>query len=224
MKNILIFGATGMIGNLILEKSLHDDGIRLVTSITRQKSGQNHPKLREIIHHDFTDFLKLEHYFRDQDVLYYCLGVYTGQASREEFRKITVDFTKTVADTLKRNSPDATFCFLSGQGADISGKSKVPFARDKGLAENVLIQLNFMKLYIFRPAYIYPETPRKEPNVMYRFMRVAYPLVKRIVPSSVITSKQLAHAMFTTALNGNNPQTILENRQIREIALNLSID
>lgn len=216
----MIFGATGMIGNLILERCLTDENIRLITVINRKKSGRDHPKIREILHNDFTNFLKLEHYFREQYVLFFCLGIYTGQVSRQEFRKITVDITTVVAKTLKRNSPDATFCFLSGQGADLSGESKVPFAQDKGIAENSLIQLNFKKLYIFRPAYIYPEKPRKEPNTMYRLMRVAYPLVKRLIPSRVIPSQQLANAMYYTALNGDSPQMILENKEIREIALN----
>ncbi|MFC2101204.1 NAD(P)H-binding protein [Bacteroidota bacterium] len=217
-KNVIITGATGMTGSLVLQECLSSSEIEKATSIARHPSGITHEKLTEIIHNDFTDFSTIEAYFKNQDIAYYCIGVYSGTVPREEFSKITVDFTKAFAEKLKKHNPAATFCFLSGQGADQSEKSHIMFARDKGIAENFLINQKFGQTYIFRPAYIYPVSPRKEPNVGYRITRALYPVLKRIYPKGVITSKELAHAIFNTGLKGGN-KTIIENQDIKRISL-----
>ncbi|MBA2562738.1 MAG: NAD(P)H-binding protein [Chitinophagaceae bacterium] len=214
MKNIIIAGSSGMIGNLILQNCLKRDDVRKVTSITRRKSGIDHVKLVEVIHTDFLNYRAINEYFKSQDVCFYCIGVYTGQVPRDEFYKITVDYTRAFAQTLKENSPSATFCFLSGQGADQSEKSLFMFARDKGIAENLLLSLRFAHTYIFRPGYIYPVTPRKEPNLTYRIMRRLYPVLNKIYHNGVISSEELAHAMVNIAIGGGS-KTIYENKEIR---------
>jgi nucleoside-diphosphate-sugar epimerase len=219
MKNVLITGSTGMIGSLVLSFCLESDRINRVITMNRRPAGITHPKLTEVIHHDFTDYSLVEDYFRSIDTVYYCLGVYTGSVPRDEFRKITVDYTKAFADMLKKNSPVAKFCFLSGQGADRSEKSRMMFARDKGMAENYLIQCKFPETYIFRPAYIYPVTPRREPNFTYRLMRFVYPLFRHLYPGGVIESAELAKAIFNTGLNGGD-MPIFENRDIKKILQN----
>jgi uncharacterized protein YbjT (DUF2867 family) len=215
MKNVIIAGATGMVGGLVLQECLHNPDIHKVTIIVRRSTGIANTKLMEVIHNDFTDYASIEEHFKNQDIAYYCIGVYTGTVSRDEFRKITVDYTKAFAEVLKKHSPGATFCFLSGEGADQTETSRVTFAKDKGIAENFLIGQNFGQTYIFRPAYIYPSTPRREPDVSYRIMRALYPIFKTIYPNGVITSDDLARAMFITGLNGGN-KTIIENRNIKE--------
>lgn len=152
MKNIIIAGSTGMIGNLVLQNCLKRDDIQKVTSITRRKSGIDHAKLIEVVHTDFLNYTAITEYFKSQDVCFYCIGVYTGQVPGDEFRKITVDYTRAFAEALKKNSPVATFCFLSGQGADQSEKSLFMFAKDKGIAENFLLSLHFPHTYISVPA------------------------------------------------------------------------
>ena len=124
MKNVIITGATGMIGGLILEACLNSPDIGKVTIIVRRSTGISNDKLTEVIHQDFNDFTSVESYFKNQDIAYYCLGVYTGAVDRDRFRMITVDYTDAFAETLKRYSPQATFCFLSGMGADRLEKSR----------------------------------------------------------------------------------------------------
>jgi uncharacterized protein YbjT (DUF2867 family) len=217
MKNILLAGANGMIGGLILKACLERDDVRRVTSIVRKKSGMAHAKLNEIIHEDFYDFAETAEQFADQDICFFCVGVYTGQVPREIFRRITVDITVAFATALKKKSPQAAFCFLSGQGADRTEKSRVMFAKYKGMAENILVSLGFPHLYIFRPGYIYPVTPRKEPNLMYSIFRVLYkPLVSWMFPQMSITSERLAQAMVNVAFEGSNSRTF-ENREIRAL-------
>ena len=218
MKNIIITGANGMIGRLILEYCLQREDVNKVTSITRKKTGITHPKLLEVIHEDYLDFSSIRETLQHQDICFFCIGVYTGQVPRAEFRRITVDITAAFAKELKQQSPETGFCFLSGQGADSAEKSKVMFALDKGVAENILIGLNFRHLAIFRPGYIYPVTPRKEPNTLYQIFRVLYkPLLSKIYPNIGLTSEQLATAMVNIGFNGGD-KIIYENREIKQLA------
>lgn len=203
-----------MVGGIVLRECLASKEIAKVTVITRRSTGVEHAKLEEVIHADFTDFSTIKEHFQSQDVAYFCIGVYTGQVPNDVFKRITVDFTKAFATSLKEESPQATFCFLSGEGADPKEKSRVSFARFKGMAENFLIQQDFDQLYIFRPAYIYPVQKREEPNWSYRLMRQLYPLMKSLYPKGVITSEQLALALFKAGMEGAN-EVILNNVAIK---------
>lgn len=216
MKNVLLTGATGMVGGIILHTCLKSDDVHQVTSISRKPTGIKHPKLIEVLHKDFTKLSGLEKYFSNQDAAYYCIGVYTGQVPRDQFRTITVDYTLAFADMLKEHSPEVRLCFLSGQGADRSEKSRMMFAKDKGIAENYLLQKEFKALHIFRPAYIYPVEAREEPNLSYRIFRFLYPVLKSLFPKSAITSERLGLAMFEAGLYGTELET-LENEDIKKV-------
>jgi uncharacterized protein YbjT (DUF2867 family) len=177
-KRVIITGATGMVGRLVLNECLTSSEISSVVVLSRRTTGISHRKLTEVTVNDFGHLAGLENYFEQVDIAYYCIGVYTGQVTRNRFREITVDYTIAFADNLKKKSPHAVVCFLSGAGADTKEKSRMMFARDKGMAENYLIAKQFTGLYIFRPGYIYPVTPRVEPNFSYRLSRKLYPFFK----------------------------------------------
>ena len=203
-----------MIGKLVLENCLHREDVTQITSITRKSIGIQHPKLVEIIHDNFMDYSGINAELKNQDICFYCIGVYTGQVPNDEFKKITVDFTKAFADMLKQQSPNATFCFLSGQGADSSEKSRILFAKEKGIAENYLLRLQFANTYIFRPGYIYPVTPRKEPNFSYKVMRKLYKPISFIYPNIGVSSIQLANKMVSVGINGGD-KIVYENKAIQ---------
>ncbi len=214
-KNIIITGSSGMVGSLALENCLKRSDVNKVTILTRQKSGINHIKLFEIIHDDFMDYGKIRAQLKNHDVCIYCIGVYTGKVPADEFRKITVDYTQIFAQTLKSCSKKLSFCFLSGQGADSTEKSRMMFARDKGAAENLLLNLEFDQTHIFRPGYIFPIYPRKEPNLSYRIMRMLYkPLLSKVYPNIGVKSKDLARAMVDIGICGGD-KVIYENKDIR---------
>ncbi|HPS58585.1 MAG TPA: NAD-dependent epimerase/dehydratase family protein [Spirochaetota bacterium] len=215
MKNVIITGSTGMVGRNVLKFCLANSEVKTVTSISRRSTGIKNPRLVEVIHDNFLDFSKVEKHLHNQDVCFYCLGVYTSQVSREDFKKITVDFTRSFAEALRRHNDNLTFCFLSGQGADSSEKSPIRFAREKGIAENIIIRLKFRETYIFRPAYIYPVTPREEPNAMYKLTRMIYKPVSQIYKNFGVTSEQLARKIVETGLNGGY-KTIYFNEDIRK--------
>jgi uncharacterized protein YbjT (DUF2867 family) len=124
------------------------------------------------------------------------------------------------ARVLRANSPGAAFSFLSGSGADQTGRSRMAFARYKGEAEKALLATGFPRVYIFRPAYIYPVRPRSEPNFSYRLLRVIYPVFRRLFPNQVIPADDLVRAMVDVAVRGKNEResVVLENREIRAVA------
>lgn len=213
---VLIVGATGMVGGLILKNCIEDKDVSLIVSIGRKPSGQTSEKLKEREWWDFDNYDGLEPEFKDVSVAYFCIGVYTGSVPKEMFKKITVDFAQAFADKLKEQSPDVSLSFLSGAGADLEENSKVAFCKCKGMAENYLIKKDFKELYIFRPGYIYPVEKRVEPNLMYSISRSLYPVLKIFAKNSSIKSTELARAMF--AIFKNKPEkTILENRDILKL-------
>ena len=213
MKKVLIAGASGMIGGFVLQHCLNSDQVSSVVSLTRKRSELQHPKLREIVFDKFTGLVSMHDPFRSIDVAYFCIGVYTGAVPDNVFREITVNYTILFADLLKANSPDATMCFLSGAGADRSEKSRVSFAKYKGMAENYLVRKAFKNLYIFRPSYIYPVAKRKEPNLAYRVMRILYPVMKLMGGHYSIRSDELGKAMFMAGVRGAAKST-MENSDI----------
>jgi uncharacterized protein YbjT (DUF2867 family) len=187
-----------------------------VTAIVRRKVGISHPKAREVLHSDFADCSSLSQALSGQDAAVFCLGAYTGAVSDIELRRITVDYTIEFARVLHGSSPNAAFSLLSGNGADPTGKSRAAFARYKGEAENALLAAGFPRVYIFRPAYIYPVPPRKEPNFGYRLLRAIYPAFQLPFPNLVIRADDLAHAMVDASIQGTESETkVLENRDIR---------
>src|SRR6202046_4335990 len=199
-KRLVIVGATGMVGKYALRYALENSAVRSVTSISRSKVGISHPKLTEVLHRDFADCSALAETLSGQDAAIFCLGVYTGAVSDTELRKITVDYTVEFARVLRGSSPAAAFAFLSGSGADPTGRSRLPFARYKGEAENALSSAGFPRVYMFRPAYIYPVQPRREPNFSYRLLRTIYPAFRVLVPNQVIRADDLARTMVDAAV------------------------
>ena len=218
--SLVIVGASGMVGGYALRYALDNPAIGVVTVVGRKKLGISHPKLKEVLHQDFTDCSALVQPLTGQDASIFCLGVYTGAVPDAEFRKITVDYTIEFVRVLRVSSPGAVFSFLSGMGADQTGRSRVPFARYKGEAEKALLASGFHRLYIFRPAYIYPVEPRKEPNFSYRLLRAIYPVFRRLFPNQAIPADDLARAMVDAAVSGKREREslVLENREIRAMA------
>jgi uncharacterized protein YbjT (DUF2867 family) len=218
-KNLVIVGATGMVGGYALRYALAHLAVGIVTTIGRRKVGISHSKLKEVVHQDFADCSALAEVLSDQHAVIFCLGAYTGAVPDTQLRTITVDYTIEFARVLHDSCPEAVFAFLSGSGADPTGRSRMPFARYKGEAENALLAKGFASVYIFRPAYIYPVTPRREPNIGYRLLRAIYPAFRLMFPNQVIRADDLARTMVGVAVRGTEESRglIFENRDIQTI-------
>jgi uncharacterized protein YbjT (DUF2867 family) len=216
---LVMVGATGMVGGYALRYALDHPTVKSATAIVRRKLDISHPKLSEVVHRDFADCSALAEALSGQDGAVFCLGAYTGAVSDAELRTITVDYPIEFARVLHASSPVAAFSFLSGSGADPTGRSRMPFARYKGEAENALLAAGFPCLYVFRPAYIYPVEPRKEPNFSYRLLRAIYPAFRSLFPNQVIRADDLARTMVDVALRttAERQNLVFENRDIRAI-------
>jgi uncharacterized protein YbjT (DUF2867 family) len=217
-KNLVIVGATGMVRGYALRYALDHPAVGRATTIWRRRVGISHPKLKEALHQDFAECSTLAEVLSDQDAAIFCLGAYTGAVSDTELRTITVDYTIEFARVLHGSSPDVAFAFLSGSGADPTGRSRMSFARYKREAENALLARGFACVYIFRPAYIYPVTPRREPNFGYRLLRAIRHAFRVLSPNQVIRADDF-RAMVDVAVReaGERRGLIFENRDIQAI-------
>jgi len=218
-KSLVVVGATGMVGGYALRYALDNSDVKSVTSIGRKKLGISHPKLKEVLHQNFADCSPLADALSNQDAVVYCLGTYTGSVSDDQLRVITADYAIEFARVFRASSPDAAFSFLSGSGADPTGRSRLAFARYKGQAEKALLAAGFPRVYLFRPAYIYPVEPRKEPNFNYRLMHAIYPVFRVLFPNQVIRADDLARAMVDVVLRQTQERqgVVFENRDIRSM-------
>jgi len=214
MKRLVIVGASGMVGGYALRHALENPDVERVVSVNRRELGIAHPKLTEVLHPDFANCSALAETLSGQDAAVFCLGTYTGAVSDPELRKVTVDYTVEFARVLRASSPEATFTFLSGNGADPTGRSRIAFARYKGAAEKALLEAGFPHVYILRPAYIYPVAPRKEPTLSYRLFRVLYPAFRLF--GLAVRSDDLGRVMVDVSVQETKEprNLILENRDI----------
>src|ERR1700723_1298376 len=218
-KGLVIVGASGMVGGSALRYALANPAVAFVTAIGRKALGISHPKLKEVLHQDFANCSALAEPLAGQDAAIFCLGAYTGAVSEAELRTVTVSYTVEFARVFPSSTPAAWFSFLRGDGGDQTGKSRIPFARYKGLAENALLTAGFPHTYIFRPAYIYPVEPRKEPNLTYRLLRGIYPAFRVLFPNQVIRADDLARTLVDVSMQGTRDgrTLVLENRDIRAL-------
>jgi len=213
-RNILIAGASGMVGSHLLEICKESEDVDIIYILSRKPSKIQHKKIKEIVVEDFMNYDKVFPMMDKIDVVFYCVGVYTGAVNRDTFRTITIDYPVVLAKAVHTHSQASKFILLSGAGADRTEKSKVMFAKDKGIAENKLFEIYGNHFHSARPAYIYPVIKRKEPNLSYAFFRLLYPIIKLLGKKYSITSLELAKAMFVIGMN-KQEQTVFENDELR---------
>jgi uncharacterized protein YbjT (DUF2867 family) len=218
--NVVLFGATGMIGQGVLRECLLDPGVERVVSVGRSATGQQQPKLREVVHRDLHDFSAIESELAGVDACFFCLGIASAGMSEEDYSRITYGIAAAAADTLARLNPDMTFVFVSGAGADSTESGRIMWARVKGKAENAILRLPF-KGYVFRPAFVQPLHGIRSRTTLYRVFYVILaplmPLIRRLFPGSVTTTVEVGRAMLDVARNGA-PKRVLESKDIRRAA------
>ncbi|MGE5403889.1 MAG: NAD-dependent epimerase/dehydratase family protein [Candidatus Saccharibacteria bacterium] len=216
---VIVFGATGMIGQGVLRECLLDESVESVLVIGRSETGQRHRKLREILHVDFLDFSALESELAGYDACFFCLGVSSSGMTEQEYRRITLDYTLAAARTLVKCSPGMTFVYISGAGTDSTERGRAMWARVKGETENALLKMPFKAAYMFRPGLIQPlhgAISRTELyRIVYAISKPLFPLLKRF-PKYVTTTEQLAKAMIKVAQQDFN-KSILESEDINSI-------
>ena len=153
---VILFGATGMVGQGCLRECLLDPGVESVLAVGRSTTGQRHAKLREILHDNFVDYSAIESELEGFDACFFCLGVSSLGMSEERYRHLTYDLTMAAAKTLSRRNPNMVFIYVTGAGTDSTERGSLMWARIKGKTENDLLKLPFRAAYMFRPAGIQP--------------------------------------------------------------------
>jgi uncharacterized protein YbjT (DUF2867 family) len=218
--NVLIFGATGMVGQGALRECLLDPEVKLVQTIGRTATGKQLPKLREIEHHDLSRYDSLDPQLSGFDACFFCLGVSSSGMKEDEYKRVTYGITMAAAETLSRLNPQMTFIYVSGAGTDTSERGRIMWARVKGTTENALRRLPFKSAYMFRPGIIEPLHGVRSKTLAYRIgytlTSPLMPLLRRAFPNFILTTEQIGLAMLAVAKRGA-PKQILETKDIRAV-------
>lgn len=216
---IIIFGVTGMVGQSALRECLNDENVQEILAISREKSAQQHKKLRQIELGNLMDLSSIKTELTGYDACFFCLGVSSAGMKENEYRKTTYDLTLSIATTLASLNSGMILIYVSGSGTDSSEKGRSMWARVKGQTENDLLKLPFKAAYMLRPGIIIPlhgvKSKTKVYRLLYNGLRPFTPLLLK--SSSVITSEQIGKAMIRVAKNGF-PNPVIESRQLRRIS------
>ena len=218
---LVVFGATGMIGQGVLRECLLDPEVERVLAVGRKATGQQHAKLKELVHADFTDFTSVEGEFAGYDACFWCLGVSSAGMSEADYTKVTYDYALAAARPLAKLNPGMTFVFVSGASTDATEKGSAMWARVKGKAENAITALPFKATYMFRPGFIQPmhgivsRTPLY--RAFYAVLSPLYPLLNALAPNLATTTEIVGRAMLVAAKKGA-PQRILESKDIKALS------
>jgi uncharacterized protein YbjT (DUF2867 family) len=217
---VILFGATGMVGQGVLRECLLDGGVESVLTVGRSLSGQRHAKLREIVHGNFLDFSSIEFELEGFDACFFCLGVSSVGMSEERYRHLTYDITLAAAKTLSKLNPQMVFVYVTGRGTDSTEKGSLMWARVKGKTENDLLRLPFKAAYMFRPAGIQPlhGVRSKTPWVQAIYVVTAplLSLLNRTSPQYMTTTEQVGRAMIKVARDGF-ARPVLESEDINRL-------
>lgn len=218
---VIIFGASGMVGQGVLRECLADERVREVRAVVRSPLGVSHPKLRVIEHADLADLGALDGELRELDACFFCLGVSSLGMKEAAYRRVTYDMTLAAARPLAAHNPALAFVYVSGEGTDATERGRVMWARVKGETENALLALGF-RAYLFRPGFIQAGRGIVSRTRLYRALYVVarplYPLLRRLVPGHVTTTRELGRAMLAVpGLAGTGPR-VLGSREINALA------
>ena len=219
--NVLLFGATGMVGQGVLRECLLDPDVQSVKTIGRTATGVQNPKLRDIVHPDLWNYSTLESELGNLDACFFCLGIASAGMTESAYERVTCAIPVAAAKILSKLNPNMTFIFVSGAGTDSSERGRIMWARIKGKAENILIKLPFRGVYAFRPAIIRPLHGAKSKTKLYRFFYALtgpiLPLLGMLFPNHVTTTERIGQAMLRITRKGF-PKTVLESRDINTAA------
>ncbi|WP_027552233.1 NAD(P)H-binding protein [Bradyrhizobium sp. Cp5.3] len=210
---VIIFGATGMVGQGVLRECLIDGGIVRVLVVGRSPTGVRNAKLTEIVHQNFLDYADIAPQLEGFDACFFCLGVSSIGMSEERYRHLTYDITLAAATTLARLNPRMTFVYVTGAGTDSTEHGAWMWARIKGKTENDLLKLPFKAAYMFRPAAIQPLHGARSKTAwvqaVYTVTGPLWSVLRRLAPSYVTSTEQVGRAMIRVAREGY-PRNVLE--------------
>jgi|SRR4051812_21138402 len=220
--NVLIFGATGMVGDGVLYECFADPRVTKIVAVVRSPLGITHPKLEERLRTDFFSYDDLGPDFTRTHACFFCLGVSSAGMKEADYYRQTYELTLAAARALATARPGAAFCYVSGESTDSTEQGRVMWARVKGKTENALLALP-LNAYMFRPGFIRARPGKQSKTRLYRLiyplLGPLYPLLARIAPTHVTTAENIGRAMIAAATVGY-PKRVLENPDINSLAAN----
>ena len=209
---VMIFGATGMVGQAALAECVRADDVTEILVVVRRPVGDQRPKVRELVVPDLAGFPTVAGALGRYDACLFCAGVSSVGMSEEAYTKVTYELTMTVASLLARQNPPMVFVYVTGKGTDGTERGRTMWARVKGKTENALMALPFRGAYMFRPAYIHPMDGITSRTLAYRLgilvARPLYPLLRRLWPGGVTTTRTLGRAMLAAARQGDAKRVV----------------
>jgi uncharacterized protein YbjT (DUF2867 family) len=218
--NVVLFGATGMIGRGVLREALRDPGVQRVVSVSRSPTGVTDPKLHEIVHGDLGDLRAIEGDLGGLDACLFCLGTSSAGMNEGEYTRITYGIATAAAEALLQRNPGMTFVFISGAGSDSTEQGKTMWARVKGKTENALLRMPFKAVYVFRPGAIRAMNGERSRTTSYRILYALFGplwiLGDRLSPKYFTTTEKLGQAMLKAAREGA-PKRVLESADINAL-------
>ncbi|MCK6515886.1 NAD(P)H-binding protein [Myxococcota bacterium] len=217
---VLLTGPTGTAGSATLQVLLADPGVTSVTALSRRPLAERHEKLQVVLHEDFTDPAPVSAVLAATDAVLWCLGVGQNDVPEAEYVRITYDTTLAFARALLAANPQATFIFLSGQGADPSERSRALFGRIKGRTERDLDALGLARLHHARPGYIHPTTEKPTRKALERFSMFIEPVFRVLFPRHMIDADDLGRALLAAA-RGATDAPVLDNVALQRLAAGL---
>jgi uncharacterized protein YbjT (DUF2867 family) len=216
---VLIFGATGMVGQGVLLECERDPGVTSIVALGRTPVAGQHPKLTNLVHNDLSNYEGLDAQLTGFDACFFCLGVTSNGMSETDYTRVTYTWTVAAAETLSGLNPGMTFIYVSGSGTDSTEKGRSMWARVKGRTENAVLGLP-LKAYMFRPGFIQPldgiESKTPSYRIFYKVLAPLMPLLRRALPNQVLTTREIGRAMLSVARQGYEKR-ILETRDIRAV-------
>ncbi|PPK85219.1 hypothetical protein CLV84_2111 [Neolewinella xylanilytica] len=213
----ILTGSTGMVGRSVLLQCLESDEVSGVLVINRHPIDLSHPKLKEIIHQNFSDLSPIAERLRGYDACFFCAGVSSVGKDETEYTRLTYDLVTAFARDLNAVDADLVFTYVSGLGTDPNGRQM--WARVKGRTENALLEMGFRAAYMFRLGLLLPQrglpTQTGWIKVLYRLLRPAFPLLRRT--SWSVTDRELGLAMIN-CVRTLPAKRMLESRDIGRLA------
>lgn len=209
---VLLFGATGMVGQGVLRECLRAPDVEFVQTIGRSVTGQLDPRLNEIVLPDMFEYESIETSLQGFDACFFCLGVSSAGMTEAQYSRVTYDLTLAAARVLARLNPQMVFVYVSGAGTDSTEQGRSMWARVKGKTENALRQLPFKAVYLFRPGVIEPlhgiQSKTRVYRVLYVLLRPLMSLMRMLMPTQIVTTEQVGLAMLALARHPHGKEVV----------------
>ncbi|MEW7289229.1 NAD-dependent epimerase/dehydratase family protein [Aquimarina sp. 2304DJ70-9] len=216
MKTVIILGATGLTGGMLLHQLINDARYDKIKLFSRKSTGISHPKIEEHL----INMLQLRDYAEDftADEVFCCIGTTASKTSDKDlYHKIDYGIPVSAARLCKTNTID-TFIIISALGAD--AKSRVFYNRTKGEMEEAVLEFDIPKTHILQPSLIGGQRDEKRPGEYFFkvLMKVVNPLlIGSLKKYRTIDPETIVSAMIWLANHDFGKKRVLSD-EIKDIS------